>query len=135
MSQVGQTTRHRPLTHWAGIVLILALGLSGINDGIHNLKSAVTAGQKVVIAAQFGYFLCGLIAAGALLARSRWARPALWTWAALIALVGGLASVAWGGTTPVIGLVAGAASAAIAALVVWLALQGTERWRDGETER
>jgi hypothetical protein len=42
-------------------------------------------------------------------------------WAALITLTGGLAPVVWCGSGPATGLAAGASSAAIAGLVIWLA--------------
>jgi hypothetical protein len=135
MSQVGQSTRRRPLTQWVAIILLLGLSVSGFNDASDNVRSLLTTGQKVATAVQFGHSLMGLIAIGALLARSRWTQPVLWIWAALIALTAGFASVVWGGSGPVVGLVAGVASAAIAALVVWLALRGTERRRGGEPKR
>jgi len=134
MSQVGQSTRRRPVTQWVAIILLLGFSVSGFNDAADNVRSLLTTGQKVATTVQFGHSLMGLIAIGALLARSRWTQLVLWTWAALIALTAGFASVVWGGSAPVVGLVARVASAAIAGLMVWLALRGTETRRNGETE-
>jgi len=72
MSQVSQTSRTRhPLTRWAAIILILALGASGVNDATHSMKSAVNLGQKAVIACQLGYTVFGLVGTWALLTGSR----------------------------------------------------------------
>jgi hypothetical protein len=82
------------------------------------LDSAETVGQQGATAAQFGYALTGLLAAGALLGRRSWANRPLWLWAGLVTLTGGMAPVVWGEAGLGAGLVAGAASAAIAALVI-----------------
>jgi hypothetical protein len=73
-----------------------------------------------------------VVALAALMSHRPGARPLLWIWAALLSLTGGLASVVWGGTGPIIGLVAALFTGAIAAGIVWLALEG---WKDGATER
>jgi hypothetical protein len=107
-------------------VLVLAvLGALGLQGAIAQLPSAQTGGQRIATAAQFGYAVFGLAAAVGLAARrTRWVRPLLWGWAALVTTTGGLAPVVWGGAGPGAGLLAAAGSAAIAALVLWL---GTAR--------
>ncbi|HEX6405918.1 MAG TPA: hypothetical protein VFZ90_01890 [Gemmatimonadales bacterium] len=111
----------RSVARWAAIALLVALSILGLQSAIEELREATTLGQRADVAAQFGYALAGLVAAAALLRRRAWARGALWLWAGLVVLTGGMAPVVWGDTGLIVGLVAALACAGIAALVVWLA--------------
>lgn len=113
----------RSIAHWAAIALVLALSALGLRSAVDELDSAITLGQQLATATQFGYALVGLVAAGALLTRRSWGRRLLWLWAGLITLTGGMAPVVWGGSGLAAGFVAGVASGAIAGFVVWLASQ------------
>lgn len=88
---------------------------------MEELREATTLGQRADVAAQFGYALAGILAAAALIGRRAWARGALWLWAGLVVLTGGMAPVVWGEAGLIVGLVAALACAGIAALVFWLA--------------
>src|SRR5262245_8573439 len=114
-------SRLRLIGFWAGIALLVAVSALGLKSAVDDLDAVATFGQQAVSATQFGYALGGFVAAGALLARRSWARKALLLWAGVLTLTGGLAPVVWGGTGISVGLVAGAATAAVAALVIWLA--------------
>jgi hypothetical protein len=115
------STAMRSIARWAAVALLVAINGLGLQSAVDALDSADTVGQQAAIATQFGYALTGLLAAGALLGRRSWANGPLWVWAGLVTLTGGMAPVVWGEAGMGAGLVAGAASAVIAALVVWLA--------------
>ena len=114
-------TTTRSIARWVATALIVALSALALKSAVDQLDSASTVGQQAATAAQFGYAAAGLVAAGALLGRRWWAGKPLGLWAGLITVTGGMAPVVWGGAGVAVGLVAAAASAAIAALVMWLA--------------
>jgi hypothetical protein len=111
----------RLVAFWAGLALLLAVSVLGVLSALGSLDSMGTTGQQVATVTQFGYALTGVVAAGALLAGLPWARAVLWLWAVFVTVTGGLAPMVWGGAGPSAGLAAAATSAAIAALVAWLA--------------
>ena len=111
----------RAVARWAAIALLVALSILVLQSAIEELREATTLGQRADVAAQFGYALAGLLAAAALLGRRAWARGALWLWAGLVVLTGGMAPVVWGEAGLIVGLVAALACAGIAASVFWLA--------------
>jgi len=115
------STVMRSIARWVALALLVAISALGLQSAGSALDSAETGGQVVATAAQFGYALTGLLAAGALLGRRSWARRPLWVWAGLVTLTAGMAPVVWGGAGLGAGFAAGAASAAVAAVVVWLA--------------
>jgi hypothetical protein len=109
------------VAHWAAVVLLLAFAALGLDGGISAVDAADTIGQRVATAAQVGYALVGFAAAGALVSGRSWAPRVLWLWGGLLTLTGMLAPVVWGGAGLAVGIAAGAATAAIAAVVMWLA--------------
>jgi hypothetical protein len=111
----------RMIAFCAGLALLLALSVLGVWSAVEALDSMSTTGQRVATLTQFGYALTGAVAAGALLAGRPWASTVLWVWAVFLTVTGGLAPMVWGGTGPSAGLAAAATSAAIAALIAWLA--------------
>jgi hypothetical protein len=113
----------RSIARWVAVALLIAISALGLQSAVSALDSVETVGQQVATAAQFGYALTGLLAAGALLGRRSWAHRPLWLWAGLVTLTAGMAPVVWGGAGLGAGVAAAAASAAIAALVAWLATQ------------
>lgn len=114
-------TAWRVVAYWIGVVLLVVVSGLGLSSAMGSLDSITTTGQRVDSFTQFGYALAGFAAAAGLVARRAWARTVLWLWAPLVTLTGGLAPVVWGGSGPGTGLAAGALSAVIAGLVVWLA--------------
>jgi hypothetical protein len=114
-------TALRTIAFWAGLALLLALSVLGVWSAVGSLDSMSTTGQQVATLTQFGYALTGVVAAGALLAGLPWGSAVLRLWAVLVTVTGGLAPMVWGGAGPGVGLVAAASTAAIAALVAWLA--------------
>jgi hypothetical protein len=104
-------------------VLLVVVSLLGIQSAIGQLSEAATTGQWVCTWTQWGYAVTGLVAAAGLLLRRSWHRPALWIWVASITITGGLAAVVWGGSAPLAGLAAGAATAAVAGIIILLVSQ------------
>jgi hypothetical protein len=115
------STAARSIARWTAVALLVAISTLGLQSAVNVLGSAETLGQRVATAAQFGYALNGLLAAGALLGHRSWAPRPLWFWAALVTLTGGMAPVVWAGAGLGAGLAAGAATGATAGFVVWLA--------------
>jgi hypothetical protein len=113
----------RRFAGWIGIVLLVAVSLLGLQSAIGQLSEAATTGQWICTWTQWGYAVAGIVAAAGLLMRRSWCRPALWIWAACVAVTGGLAAVVWGGAGPLAGLAAGLASAAVAWVIALLANQ------------
>jgi hypothetical protein len=110
----------RAVTGWVGIVFLIAVSLLGLQAAIGQLSDAATMGQWICTWTQWGYAVIGPVAAGGLLLRRSWHRPAFWIWTVLVTVTGGLAPVVWGGSGPLVGLAAGLASAAMAGVVVLL---------------
>lgn len=108
-------------TDWAAIFLLAAFGVLGLRGGVDELDGARTLGQRVATATEFGYGLCGVLAAFALWRRLRWARLALLGFAVTVTLTSALAPVVWGGATLGAGAAAAVFGALIAAGVWWLA--------------
>ena len=111
----------RALAYWTGIVLLVVVGVLGLSSVQESLDSIVTRGQLVATVTQVGYALAGFAAVWALIRRPTWAPALLWLWAALLTTTGGLAPMVWAGSGPGTGLAAAALSAAMAAVIAWLA--------------
>ncbi|HEU4699675.1 MAG TPA: DUF3565 domain-containing protein [Gemmatimonadales bacterium] len=110
------------VTRGAAAFLLVLLSALGFWNVLRELHGGERAGQQLASATQAGYAVLGLTAAVALLGRPRpWVRPVLWGWAVLVTTTGGLAPLVWGGQGPGAGIMAAAATAVVAALVLWLA--------------
>jgi hypothetical protein len=110
----------RTIAGWVGIASLVVVSGLGLQSALEALEAVVTQGQRIAIVTQFGYALVGMVAAVAVVTRRSWARASLWLWAGLVTVTGGMAPMVWGGTGIGPALVAAAATAAIAALVLWL---------------
>jgi hypothetical protein len=109
------------IRHVVSLVLLFLLSSLGFQGALGGVHSAETLGQQAHTAIQLAAAVAGMAAAVGLWAQRRWTHLPLLMWAILITLTGGLAPVIWGGAGWAAGLRAGAASAAIAGVVVWLA--------------
>jgi hypothetical protein len=103
------------------LVPLILLSSVGFQEALGEVHSAGTLGQQAHTAIQLAAAVAGMVAAVGLWAQRGWARLPLLMWAILITVTGGLAPVIWGGAGWEAGLGAGARSAAIAGVIVWLA--------------
>jgi hypothetical protein len=70
------STATRSIACWTAVAVLVAISTLGLQSAVDVLGAAETWGQRVATAAQFGYALNGLLAAGALLGRGSWAPKA-----------------------------------------------------------
>lgn len=118
MVTVGRVCR------FVAVVMYLALGAQGVWGAVQQLGDSDTLGRQSQTAFQIAFGLCGL-AAGIFLIAKRGVPAALeWAWVITLALAGGIAAVAWGETSLPIGIVAGASTALVALLIVWIGRRG-----------
>ncbi len=115
-------------------LLFLYLGAQGLWSACVQFDDAVTLGQRVQTAMQFGFSALGL-AAGAFLVLERPVPVAIeWAWTITLALAGGIAAVAWGETSIPVGIVGGVSTALVALAIVWLGRRGRVRGHVTETD-
>jgi hypothetical protein len=112
---------------WLRLVVIVALlavcAWNGFEDGVTNLRAPGTPGQRVATVTQLVYAVCALLAIVALLGRSRYTVALLVVWDVAVTITAGMAPIVWGQTGLGPGLIAGAATGAVAALVTWGAVR------------
>ena len=107
------------------LLLFAGLGWTGIVEGLHQVAVAHTLGQRIQNISQVAYGFLSVLAMFTSFRGRRWRPPILASWAVCVALAGGLASVVWGGTTLLTGVVSGAASLLVALAIIWLLRVGT----------
>jgi cation transport ATPase len=106
------------------LALLLYLTWNGLAGGVEQLSEAHSVGQRLQTGTQFGYGILSLASAVTIFWARRWNMLVLACWSACVAAAAGLASVAWGGTSVLTGVISGAAALGIAALVIWLVRAG-----------
>lgn len=106
---------------------LMLTAYAGIVDGSRGLRSASTPGERVVSATQLLFSACAVAALVAMFARRSWVFPFLVAWGIVLTATGAMASVVYGGTTILIGAIAGASVAAVAGLILWAWQSGHSR--------
>jgi hypothetical protein len=113
----------RKVGFWISAVLLLLLGLSGVQGLFGDWGDAETLGQRVCTAGQGVFGVLGLVAGTGAVLKRRWAGNAALAFAVSVGFTAAFASVAWGGS----GIGAGAASGALGlllGLVLYLGVRG-----------
>lgn len=110
------------------IGMLLVLAWTGISGGVSQLGTAKTAGQTIQTAFQFVYGLFALLSIATIIRGRDWNRLMLVCWTIALALAAGIASVAWGGTSFIVGLGSGAAAGLVGAGIAWLLRFGAGSW-------
>lgn len=106
------------------LLLLAALAYGGLAGALAQWSEQRTSGQSVQTATQFLYGMLSLLAIVTAFTWRRAARAIQMTWAITLATSGGLASVMWGDTSAVIGVVSGLAALLVALGIVWLLRTG-----------
>lgn len=101
-------------------VLLLWLAWIGLSGGVHQIPQSRTPGQIAQTFTQFGFGLFALLSVLTTFWGRSWNRLMLVTWMISLSLAAGLASVAWGGTSLLVGLVSGIAALLIGLGIAWL---------------
>jgi hypothetical protein len=109
--------------------LLLIISALGIQNGIDawTTDDAQTVLQHSITISSLLYGLLGLAAGAGVLFRRRWGYILSIAWSVVITYTGGMASHAYGGTSPSVTAIATLASAAIAGFVIWLANLATRQ--------
>jgi hypothetical protein len=102
------------------LLLLTGLGWTGISGGLHQLPESHTLGQRVQSLSQLGYGVLSVLAVLTSVWGRRWRPLILACWTVCVTLAGGFASVVWGGTTLLIGVISGAAALLVALAIIWL---------------
>ena len=107
--------------------LLLFCGWTGITGGVHQIDESRTAGQIAQTVMQFAYGLFAVLSLVTAFWGRRWNRAMLVAWTLSVTFAGGLAPVVWGGTSILIGFLAGAACFLVALGIAWLLRIGVNR--------
>jgi len=114
----------RRILLWIALLLFLAFAWLGLSGGIDDLPVSTTTGQRVQSVMQLMYGAFALLTAVTVFWGRRWARLSRKGWILSCTLAAGLASIVWGETTLAIGILSGAAGAAMALGATWLLKAG-----------
>ena len=100
--------------------LLLWLAWIGLSGGLHQLSQSRTPGQMVQTLTQFGFGFFALLSLVTTFRAQRWNPLMLVSWVISLSLAAGLASVVWGGTSLLVGLVSGSVALLIGLGIAWL---------------
>ena len=101
-------------------LLLLWLGWTGLTQGINQLPQSQTPGQIAQTLAQVAFGLSALLSLVTTFWARRWNTLMLAAWTVSVTLAAGLASVVWGGTSLLVGLLSGAGAFLIGLGIAWL---------------
>lgn len=116
----------------AAAVAPAGFGVLGVINGLADWRESATLAQQLSSAGVILYGPLGLGAAALLVAGHRLARPALIAWALTVTAVAGIAPVAWGSASAMIGVLSAFSCAMLMAAVLWAAMEGTPARPPGE---
>jgi hypothetical protein len=109
----------RTLLVLIGLFLVW-LAWTGLSGGVNQLSQPRTPGQTAQTVTQFCFGLFALLSLVTTFRGRRWNRFMLAGWTVSVTLAAGLASVVWGGTSVLIGIVSGASALLVGLAVAWL---------------
>jgi hypothetical protein len=93
---------------WVSVVLLLFLGLSGIQSFFGDWGDVETLGQRACNVGQAAFGVSGLLAGLGAIFRKSWAGPVALGFAVSAGLTAGIAPVVWGGSEIAVGFGSGA---------------------------
>ena len=117
------------------VLVLLWLAWAGLSGGVAQVSQSQTVGQYAQTITQLGFGLFALLIVITTFWAPRWSRLAVGGWTVSVTLAAGMASVVWGGTSLVIGLMSGAAGLLVAVGLAWMlragarGLSGAWSWR------
>ncbi len=111
------------------VLLLLSTAVASVRDAVRDWPQAI-GGQKAATASEFANGIAGGIALVGLGARKRWARPVLWTWAALLTATAGLAAKYWGDAPLGAALLGALTTALLCGFAIRLAIEPSRRPAD-----
>jgi hypothetical protein len=111
------------------VVVLLLLGCVwlGIKEGIDGSLDATTPLQRIAGGTQVLYGIGAIAALAGIYLRASWLKAALTGYGVALALTGGIAPIAWGGTGIGVGVTTAITSGGIAIFIGWGALAHVRR--------
>src|SRR5262245_16088115 len=119
MSIILSSTLRRALLLLVGLLLLL-FAWSGLTQGFSQFPESRTRGQTLQTLTQFCFGLFALLSLLSTFWFRRWNTFMLAAWTVSVTLAAGLASVVWGGTSFLIGVVSGAGALLVGLGIAWL---------------
>lgn len=101
-------------------LLLLWLAWTGLSQGVNQLSQSQTTGQIAQTITQLSFGLLALLSLVTTFWSRRWNPLMLAGWTVSVTLAAGLASVVWGGTSLLVGVLSGAAALLIGLGIAWL---------------
>ena len=101
-------------------LLLLWLAWTGLSQGVNQLSQSQTTGQIAQTITQLSFGLLALLSLVTTFLSRRWNPLMLAGWTVSVTLAAGLASVVWGGTSLLVGVLSGAAALLIGLGIAWL---------------
>lgn len=101
-------------------LLLLWLAWTGLSQGVNQLSQSQTTGQIAQTITQLSFGLFALLSLVTTFWSRRWNPLMLAGWTVSVTLAAGLASVVWGGTSLLVGVLSGAAALLIGLGIAWL---------------
>ena len=103
------------------VLLLLATAYNGIIEGFNALHAVATVGHRIATATQLAYGVLAVAALSALTLKHPMTFRLLLAWSAMVVTTAALAPVVYGGTSVVVGTIAGLGVAAIVgtAIMAW----------------
>lgn len=121
----------RTFGFWLSVVLLLLLGVAGLQGFLNDFDEVETLGQRIHTLAQISFAFTGVAAGVGAIMRKRWAGTVALLFAFAVAVAAGLAPVVWGDA----GTASGVASAGVAFLIGFVLHLGVAGGRAGGRER
>lgn len=101
-------------------LFLLLLAWNGLSGGVNQWSQSQTTGQRVQTFTQFCFGFFALLSVVTTFWARRWNPLMLVSLIISLSLAAGLASVAWGGTSLLVGVVSGTAALLIGLCIAWL---------------
>ena len=101
-------------------LLLLWLAWTGLSQGANQLPQSQTTGQIAQTITQLSFGLFALLSLVTTFWSRRWNPLMLAGWTVSVTLAAGLASVVWGGTSLLVGVLSGTAALLIGLGIAWL---------------
>ena len=113
----------------AVVMLLIGLTWTGVMGWLKQLPQSTSPGERIQTWFQLVYGAFALLSVVTTFVGRRWRPTVAVGWAISVAIAGGLASVVWGGTSVLVGVLSGGASLLVAVGITWLLRVGARGLR------
>ena len=102
------------------VLVLLAFTWLGLSGGMRQIPPSTTTGQTIQSVFQMAYGVFAGLSVATVFGPGRLARLSRAGWVVTCGVAGGMASVVWGGGSPLLGVATGVVAGLFALGVVWL---------------